>query len=129
MRKHWDLDIDFDTDSEGDSTFGKTLSSNSLEIEEEESPVKAGCPQQPCEKQPNLDEEDQTVEGGAQDASEENCDVSSEEAEILAKEQQEVLADEAVTNHGSEHEEMVKPAFADRFQLNFDPAKGSYKHA
>jgi len=96
VRKHWDLDIDFDTDSEEDATFGKYLSSDSLE--KEESPVKVAAEQQPI-----LDEDDRLVQGGAQDVSEEDCDVLSEEA-----------------NHGVEQEEvcmeMREPAFSDRWE-------------
>ena len=94
VRKHWDLDIDFDTDSEDDATFGKCLSSDSLE--KEESSVKVAS-----EHQPVQDEEDQLVQGGAQDVSEEDCDALSEEA-----------------NHGVEQEEvcmeMREPTFSDR---------------
>jgi len=91
VRKHWDLDIDFDTDSEEDATFGKYLSSDSLE--KEESPVKVAAEQQPI-----LDEEDRLVQGGAQGVSEEDCDVLSEEA-----------------NHGV-CMEMREPAFSDRWE-------------
>ena len=94
VRKHWDLDIDFDTDSEDDATFGEYLSSDSLE--KEENPVKVAS-----EHQPVQDEEDRLVQGGAQDVSEEDCDALSEEA-----------------NHGVEQEEvcmeMREPTFSDR---------------
>lgn len=93
VRKHWDLDIDFDTDSEEDATFGKYLSSDSLE--KEESPVKVKVA---AEQQPILDEEDRLVQGGAQGVSEEDCDVLSEEA-----------------NHGV-CMEMREPAFSDRWE-------------
>ena len=89
VRKHWDLDIDFDTDSEDDATFSKYLSSDSSE--KEESPVKVAS-----EQQLDLDEEDRLVQGGAQDASEEDFDTLSEEA-----------------NYGEEHEELCL-AFSDR---------------
>lgn len=96
VRKHWDLDIDFDTDSEDDATFGKCLSSDSLE--KEESSVKVAS-----EHQPVQDEEDRLVQGGAQDVSEEDCDALSEEA-----------------NHGVEQEEvcmeMREPTFSDRWE-------------
>jgi len=96
VRKHWDLDIDFDTDSEDDATFGEYLSSDSLE--KEENPVKVAS-----EHQPILDEEDQLVQGGAQDVSEEDCEALSEEA-----------------NHGVEQDEvcmeMWEPAFSDRWE-------------
>ena len=91
VRKHWDLDVDFDMNSEGDATFGKYLPSDSLETEER--PVQAACPQ-PCERQPNLDEEDRRVQGGVQD-------VSGEEADILAGEEQEVLAVMEESSHGA----------------------------
>ena len=114
VRKHWDLDIDFDTDSEGDATFGKYVSSDDC-LEKEESPAKASC-----EQQPNLDEEDERVERGAQEVREEDCAVSSEEAETLVIEQEEVLADDDVeTNHnGADHEEMEELGFSDRWKLN-----------
>ena len=103
VRKHWDLDIDFDTDSEEDATFGKYLSSDSLE--KEESPVKVAAEQQPI-----LDEEDRLVQGGAQGVSEEDCDVLSEEA-----------------NHGVEQEEvcmeMREPTFSDRSIFSFGPSQ------
>ena len=98
VRKHWDLDIDFDTDSEEDATFGKYLSSDSLE--KEESPVKVAAEQQPI-----LDEEDRLVQGGAQGVSEEDCDVLSEEA-----------------NHGV-CMEMREPAFSDRSIFSFGPSQ------
>jgi len=118
VRKHWDLDVDFDTDSEGDATFGKYLSSDSFE--KEESPVESAC-LQPCEQQPVQDEEDERADGGAQDASEKDCEVSSEEADILAKEQQDGnLDDEEETNHVAEHEEVSmelrEPDFTDRWE-------------
>jgi len=91
VRKHWDLDIDFDTDSEDDATFSKYLSSDSSE--KEESPVKVAS-----EQQLDLDEEDRLVQGGAQDASEEDFDTLSEEA-----------------NYGEEHEELCL-AFSDRWE-------------
>ena len=75
--------VDFDTDSEGDATFGKYLQSDSLK--KEERPVQAACPQ-PCEQQPDLDEEGGRVQGGVQDVSGEESDVLSEEVEILAGE-------------------------------------------
>ena len=116
VRKHWDLDVDFDSDSEGDATFGKYLSSDSLE--KEESPVEAAFEQQPI-----LDGEDGRVQEEAQDASEEVCKVLSEEAEVLAKEQQEVLADEEETDCVAEHEEismeMREPDFSDRLIFDF----------
>ena len=96
VRKHWDLDIDFDTDSEDDATFGQYLSSDSSE--KEESPVKVAAEQQPI-----LDEEDRLVQGGAQGVSEEDCDVLSEEA-----------------NHGV-CMEMREPAFSDRSIFSFGP--------
>ena len=117
VRKHWDLDVDFDSDSEGDATFGKYLSNDSLE--KEEIPVKAAFEQQPI-----LDGEDGRVQEGGQDVSEEVFKVSSEEAEVLAKEQQEVLDDEEETDHVAEHEEggnmeMREPDFSDRLIFDF----------
>ena len=121
VRKHWDLDVDFDTDSEGDATFGKYLSSDSFE--KEESPVESAC-LQPCEQQPVQDEEDERADGGAQDASEKDCEVSSEEADSLAKEQQDDnLDDEEEINHVADHEEVSmelrEPDFTDRLVSNF----------
>ena len=98
VRKHWDLDIDFDTDSEDDATFSKYLSSDSSE--KEESPVKVAS-----EQQLDLDEEDRLVQGGAQGVSEEDCDVLSEEA-----------------NHGV-YMEMREPAFSDRSIFSFGPSQ------
>ena len=79
---------------------------------------------QPCEQQPVQDEEDGKAQGGAQDASEIDCEVSSEEADILAKEQQDGnLDDEEETNHVAEHEEVSmelrEPDFTDRLVPNF----------
>ena len=112
--------VDFDTDSEGDATFGKYLQSDSLK--KEERPVQAACPQ-PCEQQPNLDEEGGRVQGGVQDVSGEESDVLSEEVEILAGEEQEVLAFKEESNHGAEDEEvcleMRTPAFPDRLTCYF----------
>ena len=116
VRKHWDLDVDFDTDSEGDATFGKYLSSDSLE--KEESPVEAAFEQQPI-----LDGEDGRVQEEAQDASEEVCKVSSEEAEVLA--------DEEETDHVAEHEEvsmeMREPDFSYRLTFDFGSSQDHFK--
>ena len=110
------MDVDFDSDSEGDATFGKYLSSDSLE--KEDGPVKGAFEQQPIS-----DEEDQGAQGGAHGVSEEVCNVLSEEAEILAKEQQEVLAGEEETDHVAEHEdvsmEIREPDFSDRLTYEF----------
>ena len=108
VRKHWDLDVDFETDSEEDAAFG------SESLEKEESPEKTDpCPQ-PDKQQPILDEEDRRVEGGAQN-------VSKEDAKGLLDQRKEVEAGEEETSLEAEHKEVGQgkrePAFSDRYSI------------
>ena len=107
VRKHWDLDVDFDTDSEEEDT---TFESDSLE--KEEGSEKTGSRPQLLEQQPILDEKDERIEGGGAQG------VGEEEVEGLLEQQQKVVADEEETNLEAESKEIGRetrePAFSDR---------------
>ena len=108
VRKHWDLDVDFDTcsededaDSEGDTDCEEDATFGRDSLAKEESSEKTGsCPQLV------LDQKDQRVEGGDAEV----------EAEGLLE--QKVVADEEETNLEAGNKEVGRetrePAFSDR---------------
>ena len=105
VRKHWDLDVDYDTDSEEDTTFGKDMSSDSSE--------KKDGPEQEIHllpsKQLSILEEDGQGEQGAEHGSG-GCVVFSKEEEVEADGEETHL----VVVRGEDSSGIREPFFSDR---------------
>lgn len=108
VRKHWDLDVDYDTDSEEDTTFGKDMSSDSSE--------KKDGPEQEIHllpsKQLSILEEDGQGEQGAEHGSG-GCVVVSKEKEVEAEGEETHL----VVDRGEDSSGIREPFFSDRVEV------------